>query len=205
MDARFFSGQDLEGWQGDKAYWSAEDGVIVGRSTEPTLRNEFLFSQVPVEDFHLSVWVRLTPDDRNSGIQFRSQRDAEGHAVGYQADVGRDYWGRLYDEHNPERGELDWTDAGEKHVRPGDWNHYEILAVGHRIWTAINGHLSVALEDPDGASTGFIGFQIHSGSPQEVRFRNPMLRHNPPVRMAGLNEQELTAALRSIKDAEAAK
>jgi hypothetical protein len=199
MDPLFFNGVDLAGWTEIDEYWSVEEGVIVGRATEEVLRNKFLFSSVEVENFYLSVWVKLTPDDRNSGIQFRSQKDFEAHAVGYQADIGRGWWGKLY--HELGRGRLDWHDAGESHIRPEEWNHYEILAVDHRIWAAINGHISVALRDPEGELSGYIAFQIHSGPPQEVRFRAPELIHDPPVRLAGLNESELDAVLRSPEGA----
>jgi len=199
-DPSFFNGVDLSGWTESNEYWSVEKGAIVGRATEKVPRNEFLFSTVEVDNFYLSVWVKLTPDDRNSGIQFRSQKDSEDHAVGYQADIGRNWWGRLYHEHG--RGKLDSTDVGESHIKPEDWNHYEILAVDHRIWTAINGHISVALNDPKGELSGYIAFQIHSGAPQEVCFRTPELTHNPPVRLAGLSESELNEVLRSPEGTE---
>ncbi len=48
-------------------------------------------------------------------------------------------------------------------MKRGEWNQYEILAVGRRIWTAINGKLCVAYEDSDGELSGRIAFQIHGG------------------------------------------
>ena len=148
-DLEFFNGHDLTGWSGTSSYWSVQDGVIVAQSDQPIPRNEFLWSKVEVRDFYLSLDVKIEPNNRNAGIQFRSRRvDETGQAHGYQADVGRGVWGRLYHEHG--RGKLDWTDRGEKAVKPGDWNHYEILAVGPRIWTAINGTLSVAFFEPAG-------------------------------------------------------
>jgi hypothetical protein len=30
---RPFDGRTLDGWDGDRAFWSVEDGAIVGRST----------------------------------------------------------------------------------------------------------------------------------------------------------------------------
>ena len=62
------------------------------------------------------------------------------------------------------------------------WNRYEILAVGHKIWTAINGKLCVALEDPKGELSGKISFQVHGGPAQTVLYRNRLwstIRRSP--------------------------
>lgn len=195
----FFNGRNLDGWKGTMTYWSVRDGAIVGASSKKIPRNEFLFSKVPVRDFYLAVTVRQTPFGANSGIQFRSQVDRGGHAIGYQADMGKGWWGKLYHEHSGRRL-LDTTGEGLKHVKPEDWNRYEILAVGHRIWTAINGHVSVAVRDPIGELEGFIAVQLHSGGPQEVIFKDIELIHNPAVTLAGKNEKQLDALLKPAAD-----
>ena len=201
---RFFNGKDLTGWSGNEGYWSVEDGAIVGHSDGPVRGNQFLWSEVPVKDFYLSVDVKLTPADRNAGIQFRSIKiNDKGQARGYQADIGKDIkgwhlWGKLYHEHGG-RGKLDWNDRALEVVKPEDWNRCEILAIGDRIWTAVNGTLCVALRDPEGEREGLIALQIHGGPPQTVRYRNPSLIHDPPVSIAGLNEEELEAALTTYK------
>ena len=202
VDQAFFNGKDLKGWNGDKAFWSVKDGAIVGHGDEPVEGNKFIWSEVPVSDFYLSVDVKLMPEKRNAGIQFRSVAINErGQARGYQADAGGGVWGKLYHEHG--RRKLDWNDRGLTAVKHGDWNRYEILAVGDRIWTALNGKLCVSIKDPNGERKGKIAFQIHGGPPQTVHYRNPTLTHNPKVELAGLNEAELNAELKAPDDADA--
>ncbi|MCZ6793263.1 MAG: DUF1080 domain-containing protein [Planctomycetota bacterium] len=163
-----FNGKDLGGWVGNPELWSVENGEIVGRS--PGIRrNEFLRSELLVEDFQLRLRVKLTPDSGNSGIQFRSEALPGGEVKGYQADVGKGWWGKLYEEHGRA---LLWKESGERHVRVGEWNDYEIVARGSRIRTSINGKLCVDLDDPDGARRGIIALQIHSGPAMEVRFKD---------------------------------
>lgn len=183
-------------WSGTSPqYWSVKNKTIIGYSSEKVPRNEFLWSDIEVSDFYLSVNVMLNPNDCNAGIQFRSRKaDSTGQAIGYQADVGAEVWGRLYHEHG--RGKLDWSDRGEKAVRPGKWNHYEILAVGDRIWTAINGQLAVAIRDPNGEKRGHLALQIHSGPSQTVKYKIRKLVHNPPVKLVGLDEQQLNSVLK---------
>ncbi len=188
-----FNGRDLKGWSGNQDLWKVEHGHLVGRSSHTIRQNVFLWSDISVKDFYLSVWVRLTPDDRNSGIQFRSTKARPSGAHGYQADIGHGFWGRLY--HETGRGKLSWHDTGERTIKPDEWNHYEILAVGHHIWMAVNGTLSVALNDPEGELQGHIALQIHSGPPQTVRFKKFKLIQNPKIELAGHNEADLVGAL----------
>jgi hypothetical protein len=166
--SRLFDGRTLDGWQGNKACWSVESGEIVGR-TNGLERNEFLVSEVELADFKLTVDVKLVEDRGNSGVQFRSKPLADGDIQGYQADVGPGWWGKLYEEHG--RG-LVWDHSGEQFQKRGEWNRYEIEAIGPHVRTWLNGHPCVDLDDPPGARRGVIALQLHSGGPTEVRFRN---------------------------------
>jgi len=167
----FFNGQDLTGWDGDPKLWKVENGEIVGRS--PGLkRNEFLKSQMLAGDFRLSLQMKLTPDKENSGIQFRSQPLADGEMKGAQADAGAGWWGKLYEEGGRA---LLWDKSGERHVKPGEWNTYVIEARGPAVKTWINGQLCVDLTDGQLAREGIFGFQLHSGGPLEVRFKDVKL------------------------------
>jgi putative membrane-bound dehydrogenase-like protein len=170
----FFSGQDLTGWHGDPSLWSVENGEIVGRS-DGLKANAFLASELALADFRLRVEVNLVDNRGNSGIQFRSESLGDGAVKGYQADMGRGWWGKLYEEHG--RGLL-WSHSGEAHVRPG-WNTYEIQAKGSKIRTWINGQPCVELEDTGGARRGIVALQLHSGGATEVRFRNFEIRLDP--------------------------
>ncbi|MEW6303943.1 MAG: family 16 glycoside hydrolase [Verrucomicrobiota bacterium] len=181
----FFNGKDLDGWDGDFALWKVENGEIVGRS-QGLKKNEFLKGPLAFGDFRLVVKVKLTPNEGNSGIQFRSEAEPGGSVKGFQADVGVGWWGKLYEEHG--RG-LMWKESGEKHVKLNDWNTYEILAVGSRVRTAINGNLCVDLEDTASARQGIIAFQLHSGAvPFEVRYKDFQFELNPEFELVTLKK-----------------
>jgi hypothetical protein len=205
VDTKFFNKKDLTGWSAaEMGYWSVEEGAIVGRAKEKVQKNQFIWSSVKVTDFYLNLDVLMECNDCNAGIQFRSKKaDASGQAIGYQADMGKDVWGRLYHEHG--RGKLDWSDLGEKSVKPGAWNKYEILVSGDRIWTAINGKLAVSVQDPGGELSGYIALQVHSGDPQTVKYRINTLVHNPKIELAGLKEAQLVKRLKAPINEQAMK
>ena len=165
-----FNGRDLTGWIGNTDLWKVEDGVLVGRTVEQLGNNEFLRTEKEYSDFIMYCEVLLR--GYNSGVQFRSVVHEDGHMAGYQADVGTNCWGALYEEML--RGHLvNYKPKLIEHIlRPEAWNEYQIVAVSDYILQILNGIVTAELNDPEGARSGLIGLQIHSGPPQEVMFRN---------------------------------
>ena len=176
---QLFNGKDLTGWEGDTSVFSVEDGMIVGKG--PQKQNKFLFHKGEFGDFRLIFEVKLTPHGGNSGMQIRSVPHGETEAKGCQADVGAGWWGKLYEESGrgllfPKKGE---AFDGDKFIKKEEWNTYEIVAVGTKIRTAINGNVCTDLDDDKIALKGRFAVQVHSGGPMEVRFRNFQLEQNP--------------------------
>ena len=192
----FFNGKDLSGWSAeDMSYWSVQNGGIVGTKGDQKIPgNQFLWYDKKVKDFKLTLQVKQIPFAANAGIQFRSKREPNGQAIGYQADIGKGWWGSLYHEHGRKILAKN-LDAEGKNLKPEKWNTYEILVVGHRIWLAINGKITVALRDPIGELEGQISLQVHGGMPQKVIYQNLVLERNPQVKMLGMNETKLDKLL----------
>ncbi len=165
----FFNGRDLAGWTGDLKLWSVKNGEIVGLS--PGIgHNTFLLSDLSAKDFRLSLDVKLAKDEGNSGVQFRSESLKGFEEMrGYQADIGPGWWGKLYEEN----GRAVLSDkSGEPYLKKGDWNRYEIEAIGSHIRTWLNGQPCVDFNDPAPRTQGLFALQLHAGGPTEVRFRN---------------------------------
>ena len=170
-----FNGKDLTGWEGYEKLWIVEDGTLIGRSAG-IRHNDFLATTKSYGDFVLRLQVRLVKDKGNSGVQFHSKRVPNSHEVsGYQADIGKGWWGSLYDESRRNRILVRADGAKlKKALKPGDWNEYEISAIGDKITLSINGTKLVDYTetDPKIARTGIIAPQVHSGGPLEIQFKN---------------------------------
>jgi hypothetical protein len=178
--ALFFNGKDLANWNGDTNVWRVEKGEIVGQSKTGLKRNEFLKSEFVLENFRLVFQMKLTPNSANSGVQFRSEPFEAYEMRGCQADAGAGWWGKLYEENGRE---LLSDKPGDAFVKTNDWNTYEILAVGGKIRTSINGQLCADLKDSKVARRGITGLQVHSGGPTEVRFKDFQLELNPKFKL----------------------
>jgi catechol-2,3-dioxygenase len=201
-----FNGKNLDGWSGEEGLWRVENGTIVGEARGFQHYNTWLWHDTAIlKDFYLSVWIRQEPArDRSGGVQFRSQQvDLGNQARGYRAVIGGHLWGTLF--HEKGREGLFTTDAGEKAARGDDWNHYEVLAVGHRIWTAVNGTVATHVEDPKGERAGKLALELHFGGPQTVRFRDLKVIRNPPIALQGHDEAALVKMLVPVKAEKPAK
>ena len=199
-----FDGATLAQWDGDPGVWRAERGSLVGESTaeKPLTENTFIIWRGgEPRDFDLKVEYRMNAG--NSGIQYRSvEMPRVGRWVlrGYQADLDfENRWiGQLYEERGrgflalrgqsthiadgqkPRViGRLESSEALKALVRVNDWNEFHVVARGGTLMHIVNGHvMSVAIDDDikQRALRGLIGFQMHTGPPMKVEFRNVWLK-----------------------------
>jgi hypothetical protein len=160
-----------------------------------------------VRDFELKVEFRI--NSTNSGIQYRSVELPEvGRWVlkGYQADIefNGGYTANVHEERGrtghvvlSRRGQVTRAADGPVFktlasiadptllrgvVTTNGWNQYHIIARGEVLMHIINGQLMSVAIDEDAShavSEGLLGFQMHTGPPFKVQFRNIRLRTLP--------------------------
>ena len=177
-----FDGKTLTGWKTiNPAFakkWSVIDGVIVsGDGAQKIPANTYLATTKEYGDFEFRCLFRISGDHKtgliNSGIQYRSIMRGK-KIIGYQADIGKGYWGDLYDEHR--RGLLVKADLNTlKHILKEDsWNSYIIRCKGNHHELYINGVKTVDYieKNPQVPAKGIIAVQIHSGGKAKVEFKN---------------------------------
>ncbi len=179
-----FDGKTFAGWEGNMKIFRIEDGAIVGGSMKAALpNNEFLCTTKRYSDFVFHAKFKVVGERVNAGIQFRSERIPNDHEViGYQADVGQNYWGALYDESRRKKVLVSPDAAAlDKVLKREDWNEYVIRAEGKRIRLELNGHQTVDYTEPDDTikQTGIICLQIHGGPPSEARYKDIMIEELP--------------------------
>lgn len=180
-----FDGKTFKGWEGNLKHWRIEDGAIVGGNLKEAIpNNEFLCTERRYTNFVLRVKFKLIGGEKaNAGVQIRTERIPNHHEViGYQADMGQQYWGALYDESRRKKM-LASPPAGDlpKIVRYHDWNDYEIRCEGRRIVLKLNGHTTVDYTEADETipQHGIIAVQIHSGPPTEAWYKDITIQELP--------------------------
>lgn len=171
----FFNGKNLDGWEGlIDEYWKVgKQGEIIGSAPKGLKFNTFLVSKEKYGDFELSFKVKMTKG-ANSGVQIRSEVENTKtfQCKGPQCDMGQVYWGSLYGEHFGGMMKAAPADLVKKIVKEGDWNDYYIKAVGKHVTIKLNGETTVDGEFPKMPDTGIIAWQLHSGGPMDVAFKD---------------------------------
>ena len=182
-----FNGKNLEGWtqRNGTATYRIEGDSIVGKTSEGS-PNSFLCTDKLYGDFELKFDVKVDTD-LNSGVQIRSQSEGgkpEGRVNGPQVEISLDgLAGYVYGESAGGWMTPDSDRKPHQQFKDGEWNTYQIVAVGNKIETWINGHQISDLTHEERYKShpkGFIGLQVHGvgagKGPFEVRWRNLKLR-----------------------------
>jgi hypothetical protein len=181
-----FDGRSLTGWDGDPAFWRAENGAIVGQSTpeNPLKQNTFIIWRGgEPKDFELKVEYRLNAT--NSGVQFRSVQLPAGADIGkwvmkgYQADIdfANQFTGQIYEERGrgflAMRGQATYVPDGGRPkvvgnlqqsadelkalIKSDDWNQLHLIARGNTIVQILNGAVTSIVIDDDRANRSLGG------------------------------------------------
>jgi catechol 2,3-dioxygenase-like lactoylglutathione lyase family enzyme len=181
-----FDGKTLSGWEGNLDNWRVEDGAIVAGSPERRQpHNEFLATTEDFGDFDLRLQYKVIGSGGfvNGGVQFWSQRVPQNFEVsGYQADLGADTDGNLYDESRRNRNLATApADIRKQVLRPGAWNDYRIRAEGARIQIWLNGVKTVDFTETELGipQRGKFALQIHGGANTQVSYRGLTLEALP--------------------------
>lgn len=197
-----FDGKTLRHWEGDRQYWSVENGALTGKTDGSLKMNRFItWKDSTIRNFDLRVKVKVTAGG-NSGIQYRgtSRPDLGLDIVtGYQCDVvanNPDYNGMLYEEkgrrilsHTGEKVIVDpdgqpWI-VGKMPVKefaPDEWHDYRVLVRGnhHEHW--IDGHKTADLIDLDESGRsleGVLAVQVHVGPAMKIQYQDFKIKHLP--------------------------
>lgn len=165
--------QNRSNWGGTLAGWRLLDKVLEG-SAENLPRSTYLVYQQTFSNFEVEFDV-FAPD-ANSGLQYRSLVEpGKPDLVGYQADLGKAWWGSLFSSEGP------GTIAQPERMLLKDgvywkgWNHYYLRIEGDRHIIELNGNPMVDVRD--GAfSEGLFALQLHQEMKMQVWFTNLRVR-----------------------------
>lgn len=177
---KIFNGKTFSKWEGDTLkMWKIQDNALWGGSLiENVPLNDFLCTKKSYRDFTLKLKFKVENSGGfcNAGVQFRSVRSKNPahEMIGYQADLGPNYWGALYDESRRDKV-LMAPDSNliKKILKVNDWNDYEVIAIKNRIQIKINDTKTVDYTELDASipQTGLIGLQVHGGGKTRVGYK----------------------------------
>ncbi|PSL07024.1 PKD domain-containing protein [Haloactinopolyspora alba] len=173
-----WDGKTLDGWQhlGNGSFTVTDECTLMSRGSGGLL----WYEEESFGDFHLKLKYRMNNPTDNSGVfmRFPAPRDWEGPWVSQPDDSVRGYEAQLED--NPDGGDPQKTGSiynfatiTDLLARPiGEWNTYEIKAVGQEYTVILNGEVvNTYTGDGSRALEGHIGLQNHHPG-SDVEFRD---------------------------------
>jgi len=179
-----FNGKDLSGWKplNGHAKYEVKDGMIVGTTVfgEP---NSFLATEKTFGNFILEFEFKVNDEDMNSGVQFRSESNAEymnGRVHGYQYEIDpskRAWTAGIYDEARRDwLYPMEYNTSAKSLFKIGGCNKGRIECMGNSIRTFLNGKPAANLVD-DATAKGFIALQVHqvtkaANAGKKIYFKN---------------------------------
>jgi hypothetical protein len=158
-----------EGWNFESSFWSLANHVLhgaIGNEKE----HHYSYTKKAYRDFELLVSIKAVGDDDvNSGVCIRINPTSWDDAPGYQVDLGKGYWGSLWEERRGGMIQKYPDSLATKVARKNDWNEYYIIAKGHHIEAWLNGVKTIDIVHEAGFTEGNVGFQLcHMHNPTVV-------------------------------------
>lgn len=164
-------------WNFENNFWQLENNVLKGEMPKEK-EHHYSYTKKTYKDFELNVLIKMTGDeDINSGVCVRIKPTNWDNAPGYQVDMGKGYWGSLWEERRGNMVQKFPDSLAMKVAKINDWNHYYIKAVGHHIEAWLNGVKTIDIVHESGFTEGQIGFQLcHLHNPTVVEVKSLYLR-----------------------------
>jgi len=147
-------------WNFESNFWQFTDSSFHGEMGKET-EHHYSYTKKTYKDFELNVMIRMVGDSNaNSGVCIRIKPTNYDNAPGYQVDMGKGYWGSLWEERRASMVQKYPDALVKKLVHQNGWNHYYIIAKGHHIQAWLNGVKTIDIIHDAGFLEGNIGFQL---------------------------------------------
>lgn len=164
-------------WNFENSFWQMTDTGFhgaIGKEKE----HHYSYTKKAYKDFELNVVIRMVGDaNANSGVCIRIKPTNWDNAPGYQVDMGKGYWGSLWDERRDGMVQKYPDSLAQQLVHQNNWNHYYIIAKGHHIQAWLNGVKTIDMVHDSGFMEGNIGFQLcHLHEPTVVDIKSLFIR-----------------------------
>lgn len=174
-----WDGKTLAGWHevGD-GHWRIEDGAIVGKSETGAKLYGLLVSDRTFKNF--TVRFKFKSITGNSGFYIRTIIEKPDQAKGLQIEIDpRKSTGGIYESYGRNWVDQPNAELVKKYYKLDDWNVMEVSADGGHIVVKVNGTKSAELANDPSRAEGHLAFQMHSGNPMLVMFKDLEIFERP--------------------------
>ena len=169
-----FNGEDLKAWKvpqgNDLQKWYQVSDRILKIKSGPKKKGSILWTQKEFKDFHLSLSFRFISGTVDSGIHLRNMDQIQ---IGISGSKKRDMTCSPY---IPGKGYPVEAKNVEKLLKPKDWNHLQIQAIGPKYTVWLQGDEVMNYKSSTAKEKGPIGIQLHVNREMAIDFKAITIR-----------------------------
>jgi hypothetical protein len=186
-----FNGKNLDGWQGNKTDYFAENGEMVVNPQRGGHGN--LFTEKEYSDFNFRFEFQLTPG-ANNGLGIRAPLEGDAAYVGMELQIldntaaiyanlhEYQYHGSVYGVIPAKRGFLNPVD---------EWNSQEVIVKGPKIKVILNGETILDGDIKEASKNGTLDGNKHPGLEREKGYIG-FLGHGSELKFRNLRIKDLS-------------
>jgi hypothetical protein len=186
-----FNGKNLDGWQGNKTDYFAQDGEMVVNPARGGHGN--IFTEKEYSDFNFRFDFQLTPG-ANNGLGIRAPLAGDAAYEGMELQIldntaaiyanlqEYQYHGSVYGVIPAKRGFLNPV---------GDWNSQEVIVKGSKIKVILNGEVILDGDLVEASKNGTLDHREHPGLLREKGFIG-FLGHGSELKFRNLRIKDLS-------------
>jgi HEAT repeat protein len=185
-----FNGRNLDGWQGNKTDYYAENGELVVNPKRGGHGN--LYTEKEYSDFIFRFEFQLTPG-ANNGLGVRAPLEGDAAYVGMELQIldnAAPIYANLheYQYHGSVYGVIPAKRGFQNPV--GDWNYQEVILKGNDIKITLNGEVILEGNIDEAGKNGTLDGKPHPGLDREKGYIG-FLGHGSPLKFRNIRIKDL--------------
>lgn len=186
-----FNGKNLDGWQGNKTDYFAENGELIVNPKKGGHGN--LFTGKEYSDFNFRFEFRLTPG-ANNGLGIRAPLKGDAAYVGTELQIldnSAPVYANLaeYQYHGSAYGIIPAKRGFQNPV--GEWNSQEVILQGNKIKVILNGEVILDGDLAEASKNGTLDGRDHPGLKRDKGFIG-FLGHGSELKFRNLRIKDLS-------------
>jgi hypothetical protein len=169
-----FNGLDLKAWKvpqgNDRQNWYQVSNRILKIQSGPQKKGSILWTEKEFKDFNLSLSFRFISGTIDSGIHLRNMDQIQ---IGIYGSKKRDMTCSPF---IPGKGYPVEAKNIQKLLKPKDWNHLQIRAVGPKYTAWLQAEEVMNYKSSTAKEKGPIGIQLHANREMAIDFKAITIR-----------------------------
>lgn len=163
-----FTGHNFEGWKLPERniWWTAKDGILKLNSG-PNKKGSTLWTVKEYGNFIMQFEFKMGRGTVDTGIYIRV--GGEQIQIGISSSLNRDMTASPY---IAGKGYPVEAKNIRQTLKPKDWNHMTIVAIGKNYSVWLNGRHVMSYDSESAVKRGPVGIQLHGGKDMAAEYKN---------------------------------